>query len=358
MSVSLVCPGCRGPILRALGDWSCSGCGRRIRSIRGIPDLRVAEDGYLSSHEDWDLAMSLDRTYDRLDFRGLLDFYFDLAGDVPVDRRSEQVAHILSAPGRARQWVEALGPGLAQGAILDLGCGSGSFLVAGAARGRPAVGVDIAMRWLILARKRLEEEGREDALLVCACAEHLPFPDGSFAGIVGGDVIEHVGDAGATLDEAHRVLQAEGRLVLATPNRYSLAPEPHVGLWGVGFLPRRWMCRYVAWRRKGDFRAVHTRGFGEWKRMMRVSPFPYAEVASPPLPDESLAGFSPLKTLLAKAHNAVLAWAPGRALACRFGPLLRIEARKEAEESDRAPTPAIRRPSRLPGARRSAVPPR
>ena len=159
--------------------------------------------------------------------------------------RRRQIAHILTAPDRVRGWLDALGLPEGAGPLLDLGCGSGSFLSSVGGSGREVAGVDIALRWLIVARKRLDEEGLGHVPLACGCAERLPFADRGFAGVVAGDVIEHVADQAATLAEAHRVLRPGGRLFLASPNRFSLAPEPHVQVWGVGFLPRAWMAGYV-----------------------------------------------------------------------------------------------------------------
>ena len=48
--------------------------------------------------------------------------------------------------------------------------------------------------------------------------------------------------------ESRRVLRRGGLLCVKTVDRYSLLPEPHVGVWGVGIVPRRWADRYVRWR--------------------------------------------------------------------------------------------------------------
>ncbi len=342
------CPACGSFPVGGPKLWTCPGCGASYRGLRGIIDLRTGEDAYLSSREDWAIAERLDADFDRIDFRGLLDRYFELAPEIPPALRDRQIAHILTAPGRVRGWLDALGPAADAGPLLDLGCGSGSFLASVGKSGRPLAGVDIAMRWLLVARKRLDEEGLGPIPLACGCAEQLPFADATFAGVVAGDVIEHVGDQRATLDEAYRILSPGGRLFLATPNRFSLAPEPHVQVWGVGFLPRRWMVPYVRSVSGRDFRAIRTLGHGEWKRLARQSRFGRASIDAPGLPLDDLAGFRPIKRAAGLAYNRIGATGPGRAGALAFGPMFHVVCEKPTEEargSSRPTRPATRRPA-------------
>lgn len=353
--LALVCPDCRGCLEPGaeVNTWACAGCGRPARGLRGIADLRTGDDLYLSNRDDWEFARRLDEDFDRLDFRGLLGRYFDLSPAIPRDLRRRQIDHILTAPGRARGWLAALGPiaiGDRPRPMLDLGCGTGSFLAAVGGQVGPAWGVDIALRWLIVARKRLDEEGLGHVRLACGCAERLPFRDRSFGAIVAGDVIEHVADQGATLAEAHRVLAAGGRLFLAAPNRFSLAPEPHVQVWGVGFLPRRWMAPYVRLVRRIDFRAVRTLGHGEWARLLRRSPFGRGTIRAPGLPASDLAHFGPIKRRAARLYNALVATRAGQAAALRVGPLFHVLCERPGDGEGGAPRaiPATRRRSTRP----------
>jgi SAM-dependent methyltransferase len=342
----LVCPDCLGNLVpgAAPDAWACAGCGRVARGLRGIVDLRTGDDLYLANEDDWAFARRLDQDFDRLDFRGLLEQYFDLASDVPPDLRRRQVAHILSAPERARGWLAALGP-RGGGPLLDLGCGTGSFLAAVGHEIGPAWGVDIALRWLLVARKRLDEEGLSEVRLVCGCAERLPFADRCFEGVVAGDVIEHVGDQDRALAEAYRVLAPVGRLFVAVPNRFSLAPEPHVQVWGVGFVPRRWMGTYVRLARGLDFRAIRTLGYGEWQALLRRSPFGGGTIRAPGLPAAELAQFGPIKRLAARVYNRLVASGPGQSLARRVGPLFHVVCARPAGDPAPPATPATRRHS-------------
>lgn len=340
------CPGCRGLLRPGRDEWSCRSCGTCFRALRGIPDLRTGEDLYLSNEDDWSFALRLDHAYDRLDFRGLLDAYLSLDPDVASDQKRRQVAHILSAPGRAGAWLEAVGRP-AGGRLLDLGCGSGSLLAVAGRRAPEVCGVDIALRWLLVARKRLDEEGLRNVPLACACAEDLPLADNSVARVLAGDVIEHVGDQRATLAEAYRVLEPGGRVFLATPNRFSLGPEPHVHVWGVGYLPRRWMASYVRAVRGSDFRAIRTHGIRGWVRMLSVSPFDDWRITAPVLPTTDLAHFGPVKRTAARMYNAVATTRTGRWAALAVGPLFHIVAEKPPRTPPpRHPhNPSTRRPT-------------
>lgn len=343
------CPRCQGSLRAGDSRWNCLNCGADYRALRGIPDLRLFNDPYLANDVDWALAQELDAAFPRCDFRQLLDRYYDLAQDVRPAQRARQVRHILTAPSRVVRWRDALGD--VHGTLLDLGCGSGSFLSAMGQDAPMLAGVDIAMRWLLVARKRLDEEGLGAIPLACACAERLPIGPDQLGGIIAGDVFEHVADQASTLDEAHRVLRPGGRMFLASPNRFSLAPEPHVGLWGVGYLPRSWMSSYVRLLRKGDFRAIHTLGVAEWTRTLAASPFATGRLVVPPLPAEDLAHFGTTKRLLARVYNRLVGTRLGQRLARGIGPLFHVTVARSAAPAPRATTPATRprsRPSATP----------
>lgn len=354
----VVCPQCQGQLRASDDQWSCRACGAVYPGLRGIPDLRTGDDLFLANRADWEFALRLNEEYDRLDFRGLLERYFDLSPEIPTDLRRRQIAHILAGPERFVEHLDrsvTLRCLISWGRVLDLGCGTGSVLLALARRPydldeseaeRPLYGIDIGMRWLLVARKRLDEAGHPQVRLVCGCAESQPFASQSFGGVIGGDVIEHVGDQSATLAEAYRILRPWGRLFLASPNRFSLAPEPHVQVWGVGYLPRPWMSAYVHWKRKIDFRAIRTLGYVEWKRLLRRSPFGGGVVLAPGLSENEVGEFAPLKRTLAHLYNLAVA-GYGRWLALAFGPLFHIHCRRSGEVVQ-APmsSPALHRNSR------------
>lgn len=338
------CPNCHGRLVPGPSRADCLDCGKKFHAWRGIPDLRSRDDTFLDNVKDRAYASALLVDFDRLDFAGLLDRYFELSPEIPDDLKRRQVEHIRTAPGRARHWIDAMGN--AKAPWLDLGCGTGSFLAAAGKRVPGLRGVDIAMRWLLVARKRLDEEGLPEIPLACACAEDLPIADGTLGGIVAGDVIEHVADQKATLSEARRVLRGGGRLFMASPNRFSLAPEPHVQVWGVGYLPRAWMAPYVQWKRGVDFRAIHTLGHGEWRRLLRECPFQGGTITVPPLPAEDLEGFRPVKRALAMGYNRVVESRFGQWGGRRVGPLFHVTCEKTVGQTPNSPSRATLRHSR------------
>jgi SAM-dependent methyltransferase len=109
----------------------------------------------------------------------------------------------------------------ASGKLLDLGCGPG----AAAARmkvGRPGldiVGLDRDAGLLALARARVPVL-RADA----AC---LPFPSGTFDGVLARLVLRHLPAPEAALAEARRVLRRGGRIIVGDSDNGALVLHPY-----------------------------------------------------------------------------------------------------------------------------------
>ena len=95
-------------------------------------------------------------------------------------------------------------------AILDIGCGIGTYVRKLGELSERVYGVDIDA-----ARVRQGEGGR----LAVAVSEHLPFAGRSFDMVLLNEVIEHVTDDAETLREACRAVRPGGHLVIYAPNR-------------------------------------------------------------------------------------------------------------------------------------------
>lgn len=102
--------------------------------------------------------------------------------------------------------------------ILDVGCGTGANLEMLSEFGN-AEGVDVSSEALSFC----EERGLKQVKL--GAAEALPYEDNSFDLVTGLDVVEHLDDDHAGLNEMRRVLRTNGRALLFVP--------AFMFLWGV-----------------------------------------------------------------------------------------------------------------------------
>jgi len=125
--------------------------------------------------------------------------------------------HLLSA-GADRRWrrrtIDALRP-LPGWRILDLATGTGDLGLNAAGReGRiRVVGVDPSRRML---QRGMDKAAKRPVTMVFCTgeAEHLPFSDGLFDGIVVGFGIRNVTNLHAGLHEMHRLLRPSGQAVI------------------------------------------------------------------------------------------------------------------------------------------------
>ena len=245
MQPELVCPTCRDVLVHHPDALRCPGpCRRTFPVVAGIPDLRVHGDAYLSLEDDRAKARALAEVPG--DFETVLRAYWASTPEVPDELARRYIATALDATRRGERQLDRLGA--IDGPVLDIGCGTGGLLVAAARRATPVTGVDIALRWLVVARRRLEDEGIV-AQLVAADGALLPFREATFATVCCIEVIEHAADQRGLLHWCLAAARPGGQAYAVVANRFSLAPEPTVGLWLVGYLPRRWAAGYVAWRR-------------------------------------------------------------------------------------------------------------
>ena len=323
----LCCPVCKGPFDALPEAYTCAACRRSFPIVLGIPDLRIYPDPYISQEDDRRKGAVVEAKAAELSFADLVRFYWQITPETPLDLKERFIRHALSDTARARELTTQISFAGDSGALwLDVGCGTAGV---SAARGPGVVGCDIAFRWLVVARRRLREAGAP-VNLVCCCADALPFRDASFGVVSALSLVEHMPCAQAeAVKECSRVLAAGGKLFATTTNRYSLAGEPHVGLWGVGFLPRAAMAGYVRWRRKLDYGKLRLLGRSELRRLVNGAGLRAVDVGAAPVTSADTVGRSGLARTAAGIHNAlrripVLGW-----LASLVAPLLQVTARKE-----------------------------
>ena len=257
----LCCPSCRGDIALVSKHYHCPDCRRDYPILLDdIPNLRLDMDDEHLAVEEERVAALLER-YDRQSFDELLRWYMQVTTTPSL--LDHQLAY--EAAWQKRGLIERFkirtllegstvrGP--ESGLHLDIGCGKGALLFTLASEFDVSIGVDRSLPYLILARKLRQELELDNVHLICGSAEDLAVRSGRASLVTALDLIEHVQDQNRMLDEIVAALGEDGAIFLNCPNRLSLfAKEPHVSLWGVGLLPRRWMESYVRYRRNEGYR--------------------------------------------------------------------------------------------------------
>lgn len=315
-ALTFVCPLCRGELEVADGAYRCLPCDRTYPVHGGIPDFRVFPDPYLDFAAD---RHRTDLVLGELDRRGLeqlLEFYWSHSDITPANLKTQFIGNALRGEARARRVLRLLdGPTfrepVAAARVLEVGSGSGNFLVEAVQRYPLVVGTDIGMRWLHISRRRFRDRGLPDPPLVCCCAEHLPFADGQFDLAVCCSTLEFARDPARVLAEGARILTAAGVFYLDTVNRFSLARNPYADLWGVGFLPRAWQPAYVRARRQTPFEMIRMVSLPELKRLAGRA-FRRVQIELPDVDDEILGQLPARTRLQVQAYRWLKGWTPFR----------------------------------------------
>lgn len=312
MNTEYCCPRCKAELIANAESYACSACQQEYPIVLGIPDFRVFPDPYIDIEEDRKKAKRLFEQAAVSDFQGLVEYYWSITSDTPHEMATRFTAQAITAVERGRHLLDShsIVKSKLQSAnarVLDLGTRTGGLLMAAAESGADAVGIDIGFRWLIIARKRFEE-AKLKAQFVCCCAEFLPFRNQAFNLVVAENLLEHSTEPKQCLDEAHRVLSTAGFLFTTTWNRLSLAPEPHVRLWGVGWMPRKVARRYVHLRKNANYEHVRLLSIFGLKRMIRRGPFRRCDIILPAFSESELRNISSAQRMAIAIYHRIKDW--------------------------------------------------
>jgi len=319
------CPRCRGGLIVASETLTCHSCSAAYPSIEGIPDLRLPGASWVDHEADRAEARRL-----MVETRGFTAkqmvrhvYGWRTERDAAwMDLRTAQV--MAGIPRMTREiagWLDdSTGT---NGVFLEVGCGNGQLLAAASLRNRSGIGIDVRLVWLLVA-KRLIEEAHGKAVLAAAMAEALPLADGTIHGIVSLDVIEHVADVPIYLREIERVAAPGARVAFATPNRYSLTAEPHVYIWGVGWILRRWQKAYVKFRKGISYEFTRLLSVRETLGLFRQHTKFQIRILIPQVPPEEISRYPAIRKMVARAYNTLSTWKIFAPVFRLIGPFFRV----------------------------------
>lgn len=331
--LEVCCSLCRGPFEEQTTErWICSSCHHTFPVISGIPDLRIFPDPYVDFETDRAKGIELIEQSENRSFEDLVEYYYETTAVVPKHYALHYCRGMFAASERAenalREWEI---PASVDGAFLDVGCGTGPLLIAAAHRFRQVIGVDIAFRWLVIARKRLMQSG-VSVPLFCACAEALPFRKNQFTMVAFDSALEVVRDQDKALSEARRVLRPGAELRIVTPNRFSLGPDPHLKIWAGGYLPERWVAMYA--RKQNAIPPVRRLLTGRaLRKLILEAGFTSVSVFIPSIPELASKHLSWLFRIMISLYNRIRNWPVIRSIFRAIGPLLQAKAWKPAHDN-------------------------
>lgn len=312
----VVCPRCRIILEMRPDDRYCARCGTAYPVVAGIPDLRLRGDAYLTIDEDRRKAEMLHAVPGT--GADVLRAYWRATPEVPAELAEFYVRHALDGAHRATAHLDEIDAH--DGTLLDVGCGTGGLLLAAFERGLVPIGVDLALRWLVVAKRLLADAGH-DATLIAADGGNLPIAARTFDFVTSVEVLEHAPDPGALLHQTLAAAKPSGVAYVVTANRFSVAPDPTVGLWGLGFLPHRLAVAYVARRRQTRYGLMRPRYRSEVRAML--GPATRARITSAPLPTPSRSAPG-ARVRLQAGYERLRRTRLGNAVLVRIGPFLEV----------------------------------
>ena len=244
-----ICPSCQNEVEQQYAYYLCNTCQQQYPIIGGIVDFRLRSDRYLSLEEERAKAKRLLEECET-SYASMLDYYYQITNDVPQELAARYKAYQKNGPNLAKHYLTELQIN-EKDIVLDVGCGSGGALISAASQGATIIGMDIALRWLVICQQRLKEQGI-DALLICADIESPPFAQNSFSKIIANDLLENVYSVDGSLKKISELLKPKGLVWVAGCNKFCLGPHPTTRLWAIGYFPKFIRTKIVIWLRGVD----------------------------------------------------------------------------------------------------------
>jgi SAM-dependent methyltransferase len=157
--------------------------------------------------------------------------YLETEGQVPLDVHERDFRKVL-------QRVSRFHPLEAGTRLLEVGIGTGWFLVLCARNGLECVGQEISPEMIAFVRKRAEQNGVSLELRL-GNIEETPLGREAFDVVIAESVFEHVEDWRRALANVAASLRPGGVLIFSSTNRFSLRSGEFPPLPFYGWLPNR-----------------------------------------------------------------------------------------------------------------------
>jgi len=279
------CPACGSAGELGASRWRCLGCLRGYPRHSRIVDFRVAGPREDLSFAHLQAARAESERIGRAlelaghsSFAEMVEAYFREFPTRPEIERGEK-GTLLHAEENAREMMFQMGQGIRfseltsrpKSVALDVGCGAAGLTGLLAPHFSAVIAMDADLDRMVLAERHCTELGLRNVAFVCAFGESMPLEAEAADFISCLEVLEHATSQPQLISELRRVLRPGGRLYLTTPNRFSAGREPHVHLWALGWMPRRWMDSYVRFRLGVPYAGKRNPSYWELRRMMEAS---------------------------------------------------------------------------------------
>lgn len=180
----------------------CSECGLKITSPR-------PEDSELGRYYESEDYVSHSDTN-----KGLVNFVYQKVKSITLKQKEALISSFHTTKK-----------------LLDIGCGTGDFLVYCKKQGWEVQGLEPDIN----ARKRAIEKGLEK---ISDLDEFYNLPENSFGIISMWHVLEHVADLNKYMANLHSILEDNGRLLIAVPNPDSPDAKKYQEFWAAYDVPR------------------------------------------------------------------------------------------------------------------------
>ncbi|MGA7413368.1 MAG: class I SAM-dependent methyltransferase [Bryobacteraceae bacterium] len=132
-----------------------------------------------------------------------------------TDLRKNESKYYSVVQASFKSYEEVLTSDCEGKAVLEYGCGPGSYAFVLQRCGARVVGIDLSQAAIEQARKRAAYDSEAPEFFIMD-AERLEFEDGSFDMICGRAILHHL-DLKASLQQITRVLRSDGRAVFLEP---------------------------------------------------------------------------------------------------------------------------------------------